>query len=108
MKKKVVIFSIAADVHADRIATLMPDGVEPIRLSLDDPSAWSLSYFNGDVRVATASGTFGLDEILSVFVRRVPNFESFKKTVAPQYIEYGDFIAQQKFALFSDCLAVLD
>ena len=45
---------------------------------------------------------------MSVFLRRVPNFDSFKKTVAAQYAEYQDFIAQQMFSLFSDCLAVLD
>ena len=43
-----------------------------------------------------------------MFLRRVPNFDSFKKTVAPQYAEYQGFIAQQTFSLFSDCLAVLD
>lgn len=106
--QRVLIFSIAADVHADRVVMLMPKGIEAVRLNLDDPSSWSLSYLNGDVRLTTQSGTIGLDEILSVFVRQVPNFESFKKVVAPQYREYQDFIAHQQFALFSDCLAVLD
>src|SRR6266481_6352690 len=108
MKKKVLIFSIAADVHVDRVIALLPKDIEAVRLNLEDPSAWSLSYFNGDIRVATMSCMFGLEEVLSVFVRRVPNFDSFKKTVASQYSEYEDFITHQKFSLFSDCLAVLD
>jgi glutathione synthase/RimK-type ligase-like ATP-grasp enzyme len=108
MKKKVVIFSISGDLHADRVIASLPESVEALRLNLDDPSTWSLSYLDGDVRISANTGTIGLDEIVSVFLRRVPNLDAFKKTVAPQYLEYSDFIANQKFSLFSDCLAVLD
>jgi hypothetical protein len=107
-KKKVLIFSIEADVHADRVVSLLPNNVDAVRLNLDDPSTWSLDYCNGDIRVKIPSCTFGLDDILSVFLRRIPNFEAVKKAVAPQYIEHADFIAHQQFFLFSDCLAVLD
>src|SRR3974390_2427249 len=108
MANKVLVFSIAADQHADRVITHLPNGIEAVRLNLDDPSDWSLSYLNGEVRIVAGSNAFDLADVLSVFVRRVPNFDSFKKTVAAQYAEYQDFIAQQKFSLFSDCLAVLD
>ena len=108
MKNKVVIFSISADLHADRVIACLPECVEALRLNLDDPSTWSLSYLNGDVRISTNTETIGLDEIVSVFLRRTPNFDAFKRTVAPQHLEYSDFIANQKFSLFSDCLAVLD
>jgi hypothetical protein len=108
MSNKVLVFSIAADVHADRVAAHLPRGIEAVRLNLDDPSGWSLSYLNGEVYIVAGSTTFGLADTLSVFLRRVPNFDSFKKTVAAQYAEYEDFIALQKFSLFSDCLAVLD
>jgi hypothetical protein len=108
MANKVLVFSIAADLHADRVTAHLPRGIDAVRLNLDDPSDWSLSYLNGDVCIAAGSHTFGLSDVLSVFLRRVPNFDSFKKTVAAQYAEYQDFIAQQRFSLFSDCLAVLD
>lgn len=108
MANRVLVFSIAADLHADRVIAHLPAGTEAVRLNLDDPSGWSLSYRDGDVRVEARCGTFGLDDVVSVLLRRVPNFESFKRTVAPQYAEYRDFIAQQTFSLFSDCLAVLD
>jgi hypothetical protein len=76
--------------------------------SPDDPTKWTLSYLNGDVRVMGQFDSFGLDEVLSVLVRRVPDFESFRRAVAPQYAQYEDYIAHQQFSLFSDCLAVLD
>jgi hypothetical protein len=38
MANKVLVFSIAADPHADRIIAHLPDGIEAVRLNLDDPS----------------------------------------------------------------------
>jgi hypothetical protein len=108
MKKRIVIFSSTGDLHADRVIGLLPSSVEAIRLNLDDPSMWSLSYLDGDIRISTDSDTFGLEELLSVFVRRIPSLESFKQTVSKQYVQYEDYIAHQQFFLFSDCLAVLD
>src|SRR5438445_744527 len=49
MKNKVVIFSIAADVYADRIATLMPDGDAPIRSQ--DKQVCSKPISNTKVRI---------------------------------------------------------
>jgi hypothetical protein len=108
VKQKILIFSTAADPHADHVFDHLPIDVEGVRLNLDDPSTWTLSYLNGDVRIKTESSTFGLDEVLSVFVRRIPSLESFKKTVSLQYVKFDDYIAHQLFFLFSDCLAVLD
>ena len=69
---------------------------------------WGLSYQHGDVVVDRGDHTFGIDEIQSVFVRRVPNVDAFIKAVAPTYSDYATYIATQEFALFSDCLAILD
>jgi len=108
MKKKVLLFSIETDVHADRIETFNGLDVEFIRLNLDEPKEWGLSYQQGNVVVNTTSRDFGISEIKSVFLRRVPNFESFLKAVDPAYSDYATYIATQEFTLFSDCLAILD
>jgi hypothetical protein len=108
MTKRILIFSIAADIHVDRVISQLPTSVEAIRLNLDDPTKWALSYLNGDVRVKIGSDTFGLEEVLSVFVRRIPDLYSFKKMVPSQYVQYEEYIAHQQFCLFSDCLAILD
>jgi len=108
MKKKVLLFSIATDVHANRIETFNNLNVEFIRLNLDTPKDWSLSYQNGEVVVSAINREFGINEIQSVFVRRVPNIDSFEKCVASTFAEYATYIAQQEFSLFSDCLAILD
>lgn len=109
MKKNIVLlFSTETDVHADKLESVNHSSLEFVRLNLDKPKAWGMSYQYGDVVVDTCNKTFGIDEIKSVFVRRVPSIESFIKAVAPAYEEYASYIATQEFALFSDCLAILD
>jgi glutathione synthase/RimK-type ligase-like ATP-grasp enzyme len=107
-KNNVLLFSTETDVHADRLESVNDSSVKFVRLNLDKPKTWGLSFQHGDVVVDTYGHTFGIDEIQSVFVRRVPNVDSFIKAVEPAYVDYAPYIANQEFALFSDCLAILD
>jgi glutathione synthase/RimK-type ligase-like ATP-grasp enzyme len=108
MKPGILLFTISSDIHADRILSLGSQDAPMIRLDLDRPDKWTLSFQNGDVRITTPEIVLGLDEVQSVFVRRIPNIDAFKRTVHESVSEYADYIAQQSFFLFSDCLAVLD
>ena len=107
-KRKVLLFSVKADPHADRIAELISSNVEAARLNLDDPNTWGLHYCDGDVQVRLGSDVFGLDQIVSIFVRRIPDLDSFKNATNPKFKQYDDFIGKQNFSLFSDCLSILD
>lgn len=108
MKKKILLFSTEMDVHADKIQSFESPNAEFIRLNLDAPKLWGLSYQNGNVIVSSNGKEFDLSSIGSVFVRRIPNLNSFVKAVPAQYAEYASYLGQQEFTLFSDCLAILD
>ena len=108
MKKFALVFSTSYDHHADRIALHPSGNVVFVRLNLDVPADWSLSFRNGEVLVNYAGGVIGGEEIESVFVRRIPNQDSFRNAIPDVVAEYAEFITQQQFYLFSDCLAVLD
>jgi hypothetical protein len=106
--RKILLFASKADAHADRIEEFSSQSIEFIRLNLDTPKEWGLSYSNGEVLVNTRGKIFGIDEILSVFVRRVPSLDSFVDAVEPSFIDYAEYISQQEFSLFTDCLSILD
>lgn len=108
MKKKILLFSTEVDVHADKIQSFENPNAEFIRLNLDSPKSWGLSYQNGNVIVHSSGKDFDLNEIRSVFVRRIPNLNSFIRAVPAKYADYASFLGQQEFTLFSDCLAILD
>ena len=96
------------DVHADKIESFTKPNVEFVRLNLDAPKTWGLSYKNGNVIVNSNGKEFDLSAISSVFVRRIPNLNSFIKAVPAEYEDYASYLGQQEFTLFSDCLAILD
>ena len=108
MRNQVIIFSISDDVHADRVEALIGEAGRVIRLNLDDPEGWRLEYNRGDVKIIHRSGIASIETISSVFLRRVPNIDSFRKAVPDTVDRYRDYIADQFFSLFNDCLSILD
>jgi len=108
MKRVSLIFTSSADLHTDKLLTFDTPNLNIVRLNLDQPTTWSLEFHNGDVRVKTNEVLVGLEDIFSVFVRRIPNLESYLRSVPDSAKEYKEYIANQSFNLFSDCLAVLD
>lgn len=108
MRDRVVIFSISDDVHADRVEKLIGDVGKVVRLNLDEPQDWRLEYSRGDVRIIHTGGVVTTEEVSSVFLRRVPNIDSFRKSVPDSVGKYRDYIADQFFSLFNECLSILD
>ena len=108
MKPLILIFSSTSDVHADRIQEYLEIDARVIRLNLDDPSSWHMEFFKNEILLRSENLDLSLDEVTSVLVRRLPSIDSFLASVPDNMHEYRDFIGKQKFALFSDCLAVLN
>jgi hypothetical protein len=104
----VVLFTVKFDAHADRIEHEISKRTKIVRINLDKPSSWSIS-FDG-VHVALSNETYSIDdsEIKSVFLRRIPNLDAFVADIEEAARPYADYIGQQKYHLLADCLAVLD
>jgi glutathione synthase/RimK-type ligase-like ATP-grasp enzyme len=104
----VLVFSSSGDVHADRVEQVLQGQCRVIRLNLDAPSSWQLDFVNSDVLIRTENSETFSNEVKSAFLRRTPSIESFFDSVPENLREYRDYIGNQKFALFSDCLSILN
>lgn len=108
MSKIVIIISATKDSHADRLEKYLSLKTQVVRLNLDDLFLWDFEIQNQDLTLIYKDNRFPLEKIKSVFLRRAPTFEAFKKNVSDDYTEFSDYIALQKFSLFSDALAILN
>lgn len=108
MEQYTLIFSITHDHHADRVESLMCHNSTPIRLNLDNLSEWKVYNRNRAAHLIYREQFISFEQIISVFVRRIPSFDSFLNDVPEIYADYKDFIAKQEFQLFTDCLSILD
>ena len=105
--KHVLIISISQDVHADRVEKLVSVSAPVIRLNMDDPNEWNFEYKNGEPNLRYQSKEFGIENIKSVFLRRLPSPKSFQKLVPKNLGKFTDYIVSQKYAIFQECLSIL-
>jgi hypothetical protein len=104
----IVIFSDTTDVHADAVEAAAPArGGGIIRLNRDQLHRWSLEFLCGEPLVTLDEQIFNLDTIHSIFIRRLPDRESFKKLCITGPPEASDYIALQRFGLMSECVALM-
>jgi hypothetical protein len=108
MTPVILLFTVTADIHADRVLAFSRSGTRFVRLDLDRPHTWKFSFHDGEVKLVLSGTAISLGEVKSVFVRRTPNSEVFKRPLSAAVSAYSDYVAQQEFVLFSDCLSILD
>jgi hypothetical protein len=85
----IVIFSDTTDVHATAVETAARKrGSTVIRLNRDELHLWSLEFLHGEPLVIFNGRIYGVDEVHSIFVRRLPDRESFKDYLAMRRLRH--------------------
>jgi glutathione synthase/RimK-type ligase-like ATP-grasp enzyme len=104
----IVIFSETADVHADAVEKAAgAKGSSVIRLNRDEIHRWQLEFLRGEPLVTLDGRTFGVDKLRSLFLRRLPDRETFKQLPTNAPAEAHDYISTQRYVQFSDGLGLL-
>jgi hypothetical protein len=104
----IVIFSDTTDVHADAVERVAHSKGRAVgRLNRDETHRWSLEFLCGEPILIIDGQTFAVDKIHSVFVRRLPDLQSFTPLPSTVPAEARDYIAMQRFIQTSDCIALL-
>jgi hypothetical protein len=104
----IAVFSETSDAHADAVeAAIRARGGGVIRLNRDEMHRWSLEFLRGEPLVNLDGNIFDLDIVRSIFIRRLPDRESFKQLSVGVPPEASDYISLQRFGLMSDCIALM-
>jgi hypothetical protein len=104
----IAIFADSTDVHADAVERVAQSrGSEVGRLNWDETHRWGFDFLCGEPLLTLDGRTFPADRIRSVFVRRLPDKQSFEQLSINAPSEAHDYVATQRLTLISDCVALL-
>ena len=104
----IVIFADSTDVHADAVEKdARSRGSEIGRLNRDETHRWDFNFLCGEPILNLDGRVFTADKIRSVFVRGLPDKQSFPQLSINASSEVHDYVATQRLGLINDCIALL-
>ena len=104
----IVIFADSTDVHADAVERdARSRGSEIGRLNRDETHRWDFDFLCGEPILNLDGRVFTADKIRSVFVRALPDKQSFTQLSINASSEVHDYVATQRLRLTNDCIALL-
>jgi glutathione synthase/RimK-type ligase-like ATP-grasp enzyme len=105
----ILIFAEKADVHAEAVEIqLRRKGGDVRRLNRDELRRWSLEALRGESLAIVDGQAVEAGKLKSVFIRSLPDLDAFRGiSDAASENELSEFVANQRFSQFSDCIRLL-